>query len=217
MGLFDDDDFELDELLDSVISYPSCVAELNGGIVQEIFSRCIATDSTTVYTKAYFTFQAALKDKINTDIEEQLKNATPEQIAKAKTEAYAESSKDGLFDLVNEKCSQLILFDETKIIENLKQIKYLYGQLKTTHECSNTFSIGEDERVLSMTNYAGKKWTENTDYLEQLFYLGIASQTIYPFSNRGNSGFQNVGIQPTLSPKDSNFPAWWEEHKAEWE
>ena len=24
-------------------------------------------------------------------------------------------------------------------------------------------------------------------------------------------------ITPTLSPKDPAFPAWWEQHKAEWE
>ena len=24
-------------------------------------------------------------------------------------------------------------------------------------------------------------------------------------------------IKPTLSPKDPNFPAWWEAHKSEWE
>ena len=24
-------------------------------------------------------------------------------------------------------------------------------------------------------------------------------------------------VRPTLSPKDPAFPAWWEEHKGEWE
>ena len=40
MGLFDDDDLELDELLDAVKKYPSCVAELNEANVQAIFNRC---------------------------------------------------------------------------------------------------------------------------------------------------------------------------------
>lgn len=27
----------------------------------------------------------------------------------------------------------------------------------------------------------------------------------------------SISITPTLSPKDPNFPEWWEQHKAEWE
>ena len=46
MGLFDDDDFELDELLESVKKYPSCVVDLNEGEVQAIFDRCLAKDGT---------------------------------------------------------------------------------------------------------------------------------------------------------------------------
>ena len=46
MGLFDDDDLELDELLDAVKKYPSCVAELNEANVQAIFNRCIAKEGT---------------------------------------------------------------------------------------------------------------------------------------------------------------------------
>lgn len=50
----------------------------------------------------------------------------------------------------------------------------------------------------------------------QLFHLGIASDIIYPFSKEGNSIFKKV-VKPTLSPKDPNFPTWWEQHKKEWE
>ena len=46
VGLFDDDDLELDELLDAVKKYPPCVAELNEANVQAIFHRCLATDDT---------------------------------------------------------------------------------------------------------------------------------------------------------------------------
>ena len=191
--------------------------ELNEGNVEAIFNRCLATESTTEYIKAYFTHQATLKDNINRDVEEKLKNATPEQIANLKAEIYEERSKDGYFDLVNEDCSQVILFDKTKILENLKHIHYLYGQLKTTHEHSNTISSSEDSRKYSMTNYLGNKWTDNIGILKQFFYFGIGSYTIYPFSNRGNSGFQKADIQPTLSPKDPNFATWWETHKSEWE
>lgn len=50
----------------------------------------------------------------------------------------------------------------------------------------------------------------------QLFHLGVGSNTISAFNINGHSGFIH-GILPTLSPKDPNFPAWWEEHKSEWE
>ena len=43
MGLFDDDDLELDELLDAVKKYPPCVAELTEANVQAIFDRCLYT------------------------------------------------------------------------------------------------------------------------------------------------------------------------------
>lgn len=47
MGLFDDEDEELDDLLDSVKKYPSYVAELNEGNVQAIFNRCLATKNSS--------------------------------------------------------------------------------------------------------------------------------------------------------------------------
>ena len=46
MGLFDEEDDELDDLLESVKKYPYYVTELNEGIVQEIFNRCLATNDT---------------------------------------------------------------------------------------------------------------------------------------------------------------------------
>ena len=46
VGLFDDDDLELDELLDAVKKYPPCVAELTEANVQAIFNRCIAREGT---------------------------------------------------------------------------------------------------------------------------------------------------------------------------
>ena len=44
VGLFDDDDLELDELLDAVKKYPPCVAELTEANVQAIFDRCLAKE-----------------------------------------------------------------------------------------------------------------------------------------------------------------------------
>lgn len=54
MGLFDDDDFELDDLLDSVKKYPSCVADLNEGEVQAIFNRCLCSTGEDVLSSDLF-------------------------------------------------------------------------------------------------------------------------------------------------------------------
>ena len=32
-----------------------------------------------------------------------------------------------------------------------------------------------------------------------------------------NTSVISSELKPTLSPEDPNFPAWWEEHKSEWE
>ena len=116
-----------------------------------------------------------------------------------------------------EQDSNPILFDKRKLIDNLKNIRYLYGQLRTTHEHSNTISTDEDNVDHVMLNYMNNAWTTNKGIILQFFHLGVGSDTIYPFNIWGNTGFQNVGIQPTLSPKDPNFATWWEEHKSEWE
>lgn len=64
MGLFDDDDLELDALLDAVKKYPSCVAELNEGNVQAIFNRCLKNENTKeVVRTALFTTLLGYTDK----------------------------------------------------------------------------------------------------------------------------------------------------------
>lgn len=116
-----------------------------------------------------------------------------------------------------EEDSNPIYFDSEKLLNNLKYIRYLYGQLKTTHEHSNTISTSEQNTDRVMLNYKDEIWTENKGVLLQFFHLGVGSNTIFPFNLQGSSGFQNVGIKPTLSPNDPDFSQWWEEHKAQWE
>lgn len=178
MGLFDEDDEELDALFESLKArQPSYVAELNEVTVQELFLRCIATKDTTDYLKS---------------------------ILYQKEFGHAEDSNQ-------------ILFDKKYILENLKKIRYLYGQLLTTHGHSNTISTSKENDHNSMTNYKGEIWTDKQGIIMQFFHLGVVSETIYPFSPRGNSGFKDVNIQPTLSPNDPDFAEWWEAHKGEWE
>ena len=116
-----------------------------------------------------------------------------------------------------EQDSNPILFDKKTLLANLKNIRYLYGQLSTTHQHTNTINTSEDSSTPVMKNYQGEVWTKNKGTLLQFFHLGVGSQTIYPFSLEGNSIFQDVGLTPTLSPKGPNFPAWWEAHRGEWE
>ena len=89
MGLFDDDDLELDELLDAVKKYPPCVAELTEANVQAIFDRCLAK------------------------------------------EGCAETSYSHLYlkELGYEREDTGIAFDRKIILENRRNIEYLFGQL----------------------------------------------------------------------------------------
>lgn len=53
----------------------------------------------------------------------------------------------------------------------------------------------------------------------EFLHLGASSsiESITPFLAMDNCTSLNDNIKPTLSPKDPNFPAWWEKHKTEWE
>ena len=85
--------------------------------------------------------------------------------------------------------------------------------MKTVHE--------NDLRLTSATaidRYDGVKWTIDTVKFMELFHLGEATHAIQPFTKQSNTAhIARLLVKPTLSPKDPNFPAWWEAHKAEWE
>lgn len=119
------------------------------------------------------------------------------------------------------KDSMGILFDRKKIQrDNIHAIAYLYGQLLTTHDDSNTINTSTTAKSNVMKKYTGEIWTTNKGILMQLFHLGLASGLIYyflPMSDSVIASSFTCNIRPTLSPKDPNFLAWWEEHKSEWE
>ena len=49
-------------------------------------------------------------------------------------------------------------------------------------------------------------------------HLGYATNMFNPFIKTSNSNMARLlPILPTISPKDPNFPVWWERHKSEWE
>ena len=101
------------------------------------------------------------------------------------------------------------------MLKNKQAITYLYGQLKNVH-CKDSNLKIED----AFFSYRGDKWTSDNSCLLKLLYLAAAQDThfISPIDAKTGSTLLAVdALKPTLSPKDPNFPAWWEEHKAEWE
>ncbi len=111
---------------------------------------------------------------------------------------------------------KLIQFDEGLLLKNKLNIEYLFGQLQEAHVLHKKNDITIDDYN---TTYTGEHWTSDKATLLKLLYLGVSSRTrfILPFSAKTNTSMLSAKIKPTLSPKDPNFPAWWEEHKAEWE
>ena len=174
MGLFDDNDLELDALLDAVKKYPSCVAELNEGNVQAIFNRCLAT-----------------KDTPNADV--QL------SVLFKKVMGY-------------DKDSDPMAFCKSKIEQNKKNILYLMGQLDSVHRGSRIITAKE-----SIFRYDGKQWATDNAIIMELYHIIEAAGGIDPFIQAANHANAKPIVVPTLSPKDPNFPAWWEAHKGEWE
>ena len=112
----------------------------------------------------------------------------------------------------------VIAFDKDALRKNEKNIRYLYGQLKSIHISPNETrrQTLDDFRE----TYMNSIWTHGKSAALELLYLGSNSVLgfVGPFSKKQNDTTTvSQPITPTLSPKDPAFPAWWEEHRAEWE
>ena len=109
-----------------------------------------------------------------------------------------------------------VVFDKEQTLINKKNIKYLYGQLKNVHSQNSDLQIND-----AFVSYLDKNWTSNKGILLEFLYLGAINDghsLMTIFDSKTNSAMLVTdNIKPTLSPKDPNFPAWWEEHKSEWE
>ena len=106
-------------------------------------------------------------------------------------------------------------FDKGRLLDNRKNIEYLFGQLKNAHE-KNEYMRMED----AFCQYQGRKWTANRAHMLELLYLGCTMETVLisPFDAKTDATSLAVErLKPTLSPKDPAFQAWWEAHRAEWE
>jgi hypothetical protein len=113
-----------------------------------------------------------------------------------------------------EKEDSGLYFDKTAILSNRKTFEYLFGQLDVVH-CQQVTLKVED----FFKNYDGSQWTHDKGSVMKLIYLGACEEInmLNMFIAKTNTTSVRDFYKPTLSPKDPNFPAWWEEHKSEWE
>lgn len=109
-----------------------------------------------------------------------------------------------------------ICFSRDKINKNRKNIEYLFGQLKAVH-------TPKEGRILTLQDsaikYDNTAWTKDLEYLFNFLNLASATGHFKDFTRKENTIYTDIAtdILPTFSPKGPNFPAWWEEHKGEWE
>ena len=108
--------------------------------------------------------------------------------------------------------SKPMAFRKSTIGKNKKNILYLMGQLNSVHHGSRGITAKE-----SIYKYDGEKWTSETVTIMMLYHLARAIDCISPFVKESNRAMTEPVVKPTLSPKDPNFPTWWEAHKGEWE
>ena len=166
-----------------------------------------------------------LKDKMlkkAREIEERRPQFTPLELNEGNVQAIfnrcvsKDYSSEKLFSDIFVPRSELrtVFFYKNNILQNKQSIQYLFGQLAGVHEGKQILSIDE-----FFKKYTGEQWTFDKSFLMNFLYLGRCNEIncILPFNKKNDSSIIEQAIKPTLSPKDPNFPAWWEAHKAEWE
>lgn len=113
--------------------------------------------------------------------------------------------------------NKIVDFDVGKLLANKGSIEYLFGQLKIVHK--GAFHCKHEMKDF-FTDYCDKQWTDDKKYILEFIYLCITPEIwlMRPFNHREDDTTSITDkIEPTLSPKDPAFPAWWEAHKSEWE
>ena len=113
--------------------------------------------------------------------------------------------------------SDIVRLSGEKMEKNDQNIRYLLGQLKTIH-LPNVKAITLQEGFFRYDNHV---WTKDLECLFQLYALALGSVYFRGFGQTKDGNITSLidynRCTPTLSPKDPAFPAWWEQHKAEWE
>lgn len=134
--------------------------------------------------------------------------------------ANEENTKEGVYFsqvLRLDNCgkeSAIIRFSKEMVDAYTPSIQYLLGQIKAFHGANQTFALQE-----GLLRYDDTFWTKDYEVLFQLYALALSSASITSFSSLKNliiSAKSPLCIA-TLSPNDSYFAEWWEEHKNEWE
>ena len=82
--------------------------------------------------------------------------------------------------------------------------------------------VHNDDIVLTLKKavqrYDKVVWTTDQEVIVKFLHIGSVCGTLIGYDTEDFIASINAkDLRPTLSPTDSNFPAWWEEHKAEWE
>lgn len=109
--------------------------------------------------------------------------------------------------------SKPIVFDEDKITVNSADIEYLFAQLYDVHT-----SKGFIDPMSVTIKYDKSTWTRSKGIILEFLHLGYVAHLFNAFSRvEHDSKAVLFPINPSLSPKDPAFPAWWETHKSEWE
>ena len=111
-----------------------------------------------------------------------------------------------------QNASSPIFFDKDKVSKHRNDIFYLYGQLRSVHREMPFLYV-----VDSIRKYDDTIWTDNQTSALLLLHLGMATMASSRMAPPTRSMYLSRDLRPTLSPKDPNFPAWWELHKSEWE
>ena len=118
---------------------------------------------------------------------------------------------------LTEKESEIVFISAERAKKNKQSIHFLLGQIKNVHGKLPVISLNE-----GLVKYDDTSWTRDYNVLFQLYALGQSVGCFSDFSRLKQNpnliaATKASDLTPTLSPKDPNFPAWWEAHKAEWE
>lgn len=103
-------------------------------------------------------------------------------------------------------------FDKNAIQTNRRSIEYLYGQLNCVRTEATALTAMDPD-----FQYSGEFRPLGSETGVKFILLGTAAGVIETFNTKKDAAHFLKQVRLTLSPKDPNFPAWWEAHKAEWE
>lgn len=105
--------------------------------------------------------------------------------------------------------SKPIEFDEERLRSFSKIIQGMFGQLADAHQHAMFISPSTIQK-----KYDGTVWLTSRQCLIEFFHLCTAVGILGPLNSQNTAPILKE-IYPTLSPKDPNFEAWYDEHRSE--